>query len=232
MQASQWQGLPPFRTEPSFAGHVPDVRLLLLPVCYPKVHLHAGLYAQTRTCKDLAAAIAGIGTLILMQALCRAGKAARAADRSQTIKTTAAGLHAAIQRGLASGNLEKRRIAVVFKTRIALCKKRGELATPTRSNVDSAVEDWSIVQRAAAMGFREDRHSCQMLQSSLRSLRCLHSQALVSQTAKRRATGSSLHRQEAWSLGWKISLCSGPAHNPHVHSGSFWLALNRAIRLL
>ena len=44
-----------------------------------------------------------------------------------------------------------RKIAVVFRTRIAICK-RGELATPTRKDPESAVEDWSAVQRAALMG--------------------------------------------------------------------------------
>ena len=138
-----------------------------------EVHLHAGLYAQTRVCKDLAMAVSGIGALILMQARCkahcRAGRALgpwRQEIRPEEITVVAAELHAAIKQSLESEHLRGKRIGVVFRTRIAICQ--GELATPTRSDAESALEDWSTVQRAAAMGFRADRASCQVLLSSLR----------------------------------------------------------------
>ncbi|CAE7461405.1 unnamed protein product [Symbiodinium natans] len=141
----------------------------------PFVHLHAGLYAQTRTCRDLGLAVSGIGTLILMQALCRAGSSRESGESvfspqdPRAIKVVATELQIAIKESLASRYLLDKKIGVVFRTRIAICD--GELATPTRRDPESALEDWSTVQRAAAMGFRTNRDSCQTLLCALRGAR-------------------------------------------------------------
>ena len=110
-----------------------------------------------------------------MQALCRAGSSRESGESvfspqdPRAIKVVATELQIAIKESLASRYLLDKKIGVVFRTRIAICD--GELATPTRRDPESALEDWSTVQRAAAMGFRTNRDSCQTLLCALRGAR-------------------------------------------------------------
>ena len=110
-----------------------------------KVHLNEGLYVQALSCRDLSTAVAALGTLIIMRSFCRARHDPRQTCRKTScslVQLRAVDLQRAIANTLNMHTLNDK-LCFVFRTRFAI--KGLELATPSRRELQAALEDWVVM---------------------------------------------------------------------------------------
>lgn len=106
--------------------------------------MYEGLYVQARSCRDLSMAVAAIGTLIIMRSLCRAQRYDPCRNTCYDfVKLRATDLQTAISKTLSVHSFDSK-ISFAFRTRFAV-SKRLELATPSRTDPQAAVDDWVVM---------------------------------------------------------------------------------------